>query len=69
MFCTVAAESALAAREMFFVAARDNAARVDAVRAVFATRGVAVPTARVTALRDVVAAPVRDVIGCDAVRA
>ena len=61
----MSAESALATREMFFVAA----ARVDAVRAVFATRGVAVPTARVTALRDVVAAPVRDVIGCEAVRA
>lgn len=65
----MAAESALAAREMFFVATRDNAARVDAVRAVFVTRGVAVPTARFTALRDVVAVPVRDVIGCDAVRA
>jgi len=64
-----ATELVSAARAMVGVnALRDNAARVDAVRAVFATRGVDDVVARVIALRDWVVMPVRGVSGWDAVR-
>lgn len=64
----LATESESAARAIVFVALRDNAARVDAVRAVFTTRGVVFPVARVVALRDCVVVPARVCTGCDAVR-
>ena len=63
-----ATESESAARAIVFVALRDNAARVDAVRAVFTTRGVVVDVARVVALRDCVVVPARVCTGCEAVR-
>lgn len=53
---------------MVLVALRDNAARVDAVRAVFTTRGVVDAVARVVVLRDCIVVPVRACTGCDAVR-
>lgn len=64
----VATESESAARAIVFVELRDNAAREDAVRAVFITRGVVVDVARVVVLRDCVVVPARDCTGCDAVR-
>ncbi len=65
----VATELVSAARAtVALVALRDNAARVDAVRAVFATRGVDSALARVIALRDCVVVPTRGAAPWDAVR-